>query len=108
VSSPALGSVTAKHIRSSPRRMGGIIRCCCSPVPNSTTGWRLKTGPWMLDEAAIPPPDSATACIMIAASVMPRPAPPTASGIASPSHPAWAIDVWKSDGKTPLLSRSSQ
>ena len=108
MSRPALGSVTAKQIRSSPLRTGGIIRCCCSSVPNSATGCMLKTGPWMLDAAVIPPPDSATACIMIAASVMPRPAPPTASGMATPSQPASAIDLWKSCGNTPSRSRSSQ
>ena len=35
-------------------------------------------------------PDSAIACIMIAASVMPRPAPPYSSGMAMPSQPACA------------------
>ena len=108
MSRPALGSVTAKQMRSSPLSTGGIIRWRCSSVPNSATGCMLKTGPWMLDAAAIPPPDSATAVIMIAASVMPRPAPPTASGMARPSQPAAAIDWWKSRGKTPSWSRSSQ
>ena len=68
------------------------MRRCCSSVPNSTTGCMPKTGRWMLEAAVIPPPDSATACIMIAASVMPRPAPPTASGMATPSQPESAID----------------
>jgi hypothetical protein len=40
---------------------------------------------WMLDAAALPPPDSATVCIRIAASVMPRPAPPTSVGDAEPA-----------------------
>ncbi len=52
------------------------MRCFCSSVPNRSIGSRLKTGPWIVDAAVIPPPASATACIMIAASVMPSPAPP--------------------------------
>ncbi len=38
-----------------------------------------------------PAPDCATACITTAASVMPSPAPPNSSGIATPSHPPAAI-----------------
>ncbi len=103
-----MGSVTAKQILSWPFSTGGIIRCCCSSVPNSATGCIENTGPWMLEAAVIPPPDSATACIMIAASVMPRPAPPTLSGIATPSQPASAMVLWNWCGKTPSRSRSSQ
>ena len=40
----------------------------------------------------MPAPDSATACIITAASVMPRPEPPNSAGIAMPSHPASTID----------------
>ncbi len=36
-------------------------------------------------------PDSATVCIISAASVMPSPAPPYSSGMAMPSQPASAI-----------------
>jgi hypothetical protein len=50
VSSPVLGSVTAKHIFSSPESIGGIIRCCCSSVPNRITGSSPKTGPWIAEE----------------------------------------------------------
>ena len=46
-----------------------------------------------------PAPDSAIVCIMIAASVMPRPAPPYSSGMAMPSQPASAKARWKSCGK---------
>ena len=67
------------------------MRCCWSSVPNRITGSSPKTGPWMADAAVMPPPASATACIMIAASVMPRPAPPTDSGMAMPSQPASAM-----------------
>ena len=108
MSSPVLGSVTAKHIFSAPVMIGGIIRCCCSSVPKSMTGSSPKTGPWIVEAAESPPPDSATACIMIAASVMPRPAPPTASGMAMPSHPASAMALWNSTGHSPERSCSSQ
>lgn len=98
VSSPVLGSVTAKHIFSASDSTGGIMRCFCSSVPNRLIGSRLNTGPWIVEAAVMPPPASATACIMIAASVMPRPAPPYASGIATPSQPASAIALWKLAG----------
>jgi hypothetical protein len=55
-----------------------------------------------------PAPDSAIACIITAASVMPRPAPPYGSGIAMPSQPSRAIAWWKSAGNSPSRSRSSQ
>ena len=41
---------------------------------------------WIADAPLMQAPDSATACIMMAASVMPRPAPPYSSGIAMPSQ----------------------
>jgi len=45
---------------------------------------------------------------MIAASMMPRPAPPTLSGMQMPSQPASAIALWKSEGNPPSLSFFSQ
>jgi len=63
---------------------------------------------WIADAALIPPDERATVCIMIAASVTPRSAPPYSSGMAMPSQPASAIAWWKSAGKTPVSSRSSQ
>jgi len=54
------------------------------------------------------PPWLATSCIMIAASVTPRPAPPTSGGIVMPSQPASAIARWKSFGNSPSSSRASQ
>ena len=39
------------------------------------------------DAADMPAPDWAIVCIMIAASVMPRPAPPYASAMRMPSQP---------------------
>ena len=45
----------------------------------------------MADAPCRAAPDSATVCIRIAASVMPRPAPPYSSGMAMPSQPASAM-----------------
>jgi hypothetical protein len=42
------------------------------------------------DAADMPPPDCAIVCIMIAASVMPRPEPPYASPMHMPSQPSSA------------------
>ena len=69
------------------------MRSFCSWVPNSTTGCKPNTGRWMLDAPLMPAPDSATACIITAASVMPRPEPPNSLGIAIPSQPASTIDL---------------
>jgi hypothetical protein len=51
-----------------------------------------------------PAPDSVTACMAIAASVRPRPEPPSSTGIAAPSQPAFAIAATKSSGNWPLSS----
>ena len=53
-------------------------------------------------------PDSAMARIITAASVMPRPEPPTASGMAMPSRPASATARWNSCGKAASSSLRSQ
>ena len=108
VSRPVVGSVTAKHAFSRPSIRGFSIRAFCSAVPNFTTGLSPKMFMWMAEAALAPPPDSAIACIMTVASVIPNPAPPTASGIAIPSQPPCAMARCKSCGKPPLLSRSSQ
>ena len=63
---------------------------------------------WIAEAPLIAAPDSATACIMIAASVIPSPAPPNASGMAMPSHLPFAIAAWNSCGKAPSRSCSSQ
>ena len=55
-----------------------------------------------------PAPDCAIACIMIAASVTPRPEPPYSSGMQMPSQPASAKALWKSCGKPPSRSLVSQ
>ena len=46
---------------------------------------------WIADAPDMPAPVSATVSIMIAASLMPRPAPPYSVGMAMPSQPASAI-----------------
>jgi hypothetical protein len=45
-------------------------------VPNTTTGFRPKMFMCTAEAPENPAPDSAIACIITAASVMPRPAPP--------------------------------
>ena len=55
-----------------------------------------------------PAPDCATACMTMAASVMPSPLPPYSSGIATPSQPPSAIARWNSCGKPPSVSFFSQ
>ncbi len=74
VSSPTLGSVTPKQVRSLPSINGGRKRRFCSGVPNTTTG----CGPnrLMVTEDTAAKPSRAMHCTMIAASVTPRPAPP--------------------------------
>ena len=52
------------------------MRCFCSSVPNTTTGLRPKMFMCTAEAPDKPAPDSAMVCIMTAASVMPRPAPP--------------------------------
>ena len=45
---------------------------------------------WTAEQPLIAAPDSAMARIISAASVTPRPAPPTSGGMAMPSQPASA------------------
>ena len=73
VSSPAFGSVTAKQARFSPRMSGGSMRAFCSSVPATTTGLRPKMLRCTADAPLKAAPDSAMACIITDASVMPRP-----------------------------------
>ena len=108
VFSPASGSVTAKHAFCSPRISGGSMRAFCCSVPNTTTGCRPKMFMCTDDAPAMAAPDSATARIITAASVMPRLEPPNASGIAMPSSPASAMARWNSSGNAASLSLRSQ
>ena len=76
MSRPASGSVTAKQAFSLPAISGGRKRRFCSSVPNITTGLSPKMFMCTADAPEKAAPDSAIACIMMAASVMPSPAPP--------------------------------
>jgi len=104
VLSPVFGSVTPKHDFSLPAIIGGSQRCFCSAEPCTTTGCRPKMFMWIADAPDMPAPEAAIVRIMIAASVMPRPEPPTSVGIAMPSQPACANAAWKSCGKPPSRS----
>ena len=74
VSRPASGSVTAKQAFSVAARSAAAgSGCFCSSVPNTTTGLRPKMFMCTRRGAGKAAPDSATACIMTAASVMPSP-----------------------------------
>ena len=66
------------------------MRCFCSFVPNTTTGLSPKMFMWIADAPDIPAPDWAIACIITAASEMPSPEPPYASGMQMPSQPPLA------------------
>ena len=91
MSSPASGSVTAKQVFSSPAIRGGRNRRFCSSVPKTTTGCNPKMFMWIAEAPLNPAPDSETACIKTAASLMPSPLPPYSGGMAMPSQPASAI-----------------
>jgi hypothetical protein len=91
VFSPASGSVKPKQHWSVPAIRPGIHAAFCSGVPCTTMGCGPNRLIWTEDVAAMPPPWLATSCIMIAASVTPRPAPPYSSGMVMPSQPASAM-----------------
>ena len=76
MSSPELGSVTAKHILSSPEIRGGSQASHCSREPNFTTGMGPKMLRWIALAPEKPAPLCATSRMTMAASVRPRPAPP--------------------------------
>ena len=105
---PASGSVTPKATWSSPCTSRGSQRAFCSAVPKTTIGCGPNRLMCTAEAAAMPPPWLATSCIMIAASVTPRPAPPYSGGMVMPSQPASAIARWNSRGNSPSSSRASQ
>ena len=55
------------------------------------TGRSPKMFMWIAEAPLIPAPEAAMVRIMIAASVMPSPAPPYRSGVAMPSQPPSAM-----------------
>jgi hypothetical protein len=89
VSRPALGSVTPKQAFCSPLISGVSQRAFCSAVPCTTMACGPNRLMWMVEAAEKPPPPRVTACIMMAASVTPSPAPPSSSGMVMPSQPAF-------------------
>ena len=91
-----------------PAISGGRKRRFCSSLPNTTTGCSPKMFMCTAEAPLNPAPDCATACMTMAASVMPRPLPPYSSGIATPSQPASAIARWNSCGNAPSVSFCSQ
>jgi len=52
------------------------MRCFCSSVPKTTTGFSPKIFMWIAEPPLKPAPVSTAACIITAASVMPKPEPP--------------------------------
>ncbi len=88
---PEFGSVTPKQDLNFPCMRSGIQRCFCSSVPKTEIGCGPKMFMWMAEAALIAPRVFATVCIMMAASVTPRPAPPYSSGMAMPSQPPFAM-----------------
>ncbi len=100
--------MTAKHILSSPAMMRGKSVRRWASEPNFTSGIGPKMLRWIADAPEKPAPDCATVCITMAASVRPRPAPPTLSGMATPSQPPSAMSRTKASGKTPVSSVFSQ
>src|SRR6516225_8560260 len=105
---PASGSVKPKQHWSSPETSRGTQRRFWSSDPFTTMGCGPNRLICTADAEVMPPPWLATSCIMIAASVTPRPAPPYSSGIVMPSQPASAIERWNSKGNLPSSSRASQ
>ena len=103
-----MGSVTPKHILSSPEISLGRAFWRWASVPNFTSGMGPKMFRWIAEAPEKPAPDSATACIITAASVRPRPAPPPLCGMAMPSQPPAAMSATKASGKAPLSSPFSQ
>ena len=104
VSRPASGSVTPKHILSWLAISRGISLRFCSAVPNFTKGIGPKMFRWSALAPVNPAPLSATACMAMAASVTPRPEPPSSTGMAAPSHPASAMAATKVSGNSPVSS----
>ena len=63
---------------------------------------------WIADAPDMPAPEAAMVCTSVAASRMPRPAPPSSVGMHTPSQPASVIAWWNSLGKPPSWSLRSQ
>ena len=103
VLSPASGSVKPKAHWSSPEMRRGTQRAFCSGVPFTTIGCGPKRLMCTVEAAAIPPPWLATSCIMIAASVTPRPAPAVFLRHGDAEPPAFGHRLMKFAGKPAVL-----
>ncbi len=91
VSVPASGSVTPKATCSRPEATSGRYRARISSDAWRTTGFMPKMDRWMALAPFMAAPDAATSSRMTEASVMPRPAPPYCSGMATAIQPPEAI-----------------
>ena len=100
--------MTPRAVWSSPEISRGVQRAFCSGVPCTTIGCGPKRLTCTEATAAMAPSLRATSCIMMAASVTPRPAPPYSVGMVIPSQPASAMARWNSNGNFPSSSRASQ
>ena len=87
--------------------LGRPSRFICSE-PKWMTGAGGNMKKWTGDAPLVAAPDRQIACRMIAASVMPSPAPPYCSGMIVPSQPRSAKARTKSQGYCSLRSCSSQ
>lgn len=105
---PVFGSVTAKQVLTSPRAIGGSMRCFWASLPNTTTGLSPNTLMCTAEAPDIPAPEREMVCIITAASAIDSPEPPYCSGMQMPSQPSLARLSANAVGKPPSRSRSSQ
>jgi hypothetical protein len=108
VSVPAFGSVTPNARLRRPRAISGRIRRRRSSLPYRMIGMGGKTAKCTGDAPDSPAPEAQMASSMRTASVTPNPAPPYASGMASPSQPASAKAWTNSVGYSAFRSFSRQ
>ena len=108
VSVPAFGSVTPNARLSRPRAISGRMRCRRSSLPWRMIGMGGKTAKCTGEAPDSPAPEAQIASSIRTASVTPRPAPPYASGMASPSQPASANAWTNSVGYSAFRSFSRQ
>ena len=108
VSVPAFGSVTPNARLSRPPAISGRMRRRRPSLPCRMMGMGGNTAKWTGDAPERPAPEAQIASSISTASVTPSPAPPYASGMARPSHPASAKARTNSVGYSALRSFSRQ
>jgi hypothetical protein len=91
VSVPASGSVTPNATCSVPSATPGRYFWRMASEPCFTTAFMPKTDVCSAEHPFMAAPEAATSSSTIDASVMPRPPPPYASGMAMPTQPPSAI-----------------